>query len=122
MTQLFQRLAVDEAMIAEIGRMFDDLGESRQELTAASERPIVVHHSVGQMTFVAEGRGYALLADQEIEISRGDLLILRPGCEHAFHARDGALVLRHWHWPQATLASDRHIVTEHHDFLSAAGQ
>lgn len=119
MTRRFQRLAVDEAMITEMERMFDDLGEPRQELTADSACPIVAHYAVGQMTFVAEGRGLALLADQEIEIARGDLLMLSPGCEHAFHAPDGTLVLRHWHWPQAALVSDRHIVAEHHNFISA---
>ncbi|MGH8902250.1 MAG: AraC family ligand binding domain-containing protein [Egibacteraceae bacterium] len=107
-------------MIAELERMFDDLGEPPQVLTAASDRPIVVHRSVGQMTLITQGSGYALLGDQEFEVGRGDLLILAPGCEHAFHSPDKALILRHWHWPQAALADDRHMVKDTYHFAIAS--
>lgn len=116
---MFQHIEVKPQLLAHLSRMFEELGEPAQILNAASPHPLVVHHVVSQMSFVVEGSGYASLAGQELSITAGDLLLLAPGCAHAFRSTVEDLVLRHWHWPQDRLAEDRFILDDEHVFASA---
>jgi mannose-6-phosphate isomerase-like protein (cupin superfamily) len=106
----YQRFRVAAPLRAELVRMFADLGEPEQMLTVDSPRPLVVHRAVGQLTFVAGGRGLAVLGGEQIAIEEGDLLLIAPGCTHSFHAPGPPLRLRHWHWPPAALADDRAVL------------
>jgi len=113
---VFQQFAVQPALLQHLAGMFQGLEEPAQVLAPESPRPLVVHRVVSQLTLVAEGRGVASLAGKELELSPGTLLLLAPGCEHAFGAAGGRLVLHHWHWPQDQLAADRTVLRERHDF------
>ena len=64
--------------------MFEELGEPIQVLTPDSERPLVVHRLMGQLTLVTRESGFASLQGETLTIRLGDLLILAPGCEHSF--------------------------------------
>lgn len=113
---MFQQFAVQPALLRQLAAMFHELGEPAQVLTPDSPRPLVVHHVVSQLTLVVEGHGLGAFAGTVLELFPGTLLLLAPGCEHAFRAPRGQLVLQHWHWPQDHLASDRTIVSERHEF------
>ncbi|MGY0237009.1 cupin domain-containing protein [Longispora urticae] len=113
---MFQRLKINDAMGTVLPGMFSDLGEPVQVLTPDSPRPLVVHRVMSQATYVRSGSGLVSLAGETFTLEPGDLLMLAPGCEHAFLAPDGDLELLHWHWPQALLHSDREIVAPYFEF------
>lgn len=113
---MFQIVRCSNEIHDAVAEMLEELGEPPQTLTPDSPRPLVVHRTMGQLTLVAGGAGLALLDGQTVALATGVLLILTPGCEHAFAALGGDLRLRHWHWPQALLHEDRIIVHDHVDF------
>lgn len=116
---MFQHIKIEPHLVVHLSHMFEALGEPAQVLDAASPHPLVIHHVVSQMSLVIAGSGYASLAGREVPISTGDLLLLAPGCAHAFRSAGDDLVLRHWHWPQERLADDRFIINDQHEFGSA---
>ena len=116
MKDLFQVVQMGEPAAAALEAMLAELGEPKQTLSPASPRPVVVHEIVAQMSLVVGGVGLALLAEEEIVLQRGTLLIVLPGCHHAFHVHGGELCLMHWHWPTAALRTDRRVVVERHEF------
>lgn len=115
---MFQHIKIELHLVAHLSNMFEELGEPAQVLDATSPHPLVIHYVVSQMSLVIAGSGYASLAGREISIATGDLLLLAPGCAHAFRTSGGDLVLRHWHWPQDRLADDRFILSNQHEFGS----
>ncbi|MBF6064435.1 AraC family ligand binding domain-containing protein [Nocardia terpenica] len=108
----FQRIRIDDALLPAVVEMFDELGEPVQVLTPDSDRPLVVHHIMGQVTLIAGGTGYVLMDDAEFAVGPGDLLVLSPRCRHSFYCPEGELTLRHWHWPQRELHTDRTILRD----------
>jgi len=112
---MFQALKVSDEMRSVLTTMLDALGEPPQVLTTDSPHPLIVHRVMGQITFVAAGTGLASLAGQAVELNPGDVFILSPNCEHAFRCQGDALELRHWHWPQALLETDRIVLVEAFD-------
>ena len=117
---MFQAQKVTDELRPILTTMFDALGEPPQVLTTQSPHPLVVHHVMGQITFVAAGTGLASLAGHTLELNPGDLFIMSPGCEHAFLCQGDDLHLRHWHWPQALLETDRTVLVEAFVFPSGA--
>ena len=91
-------------------------------LTGESGRSLVVHHRMGQLALVRRGRGYASLDGETISIEGGDLIIMAAGCKHSFMCPHDELELRHWHWPQALLHTDRTILVGTFDFSDAASR
>lgn len=117
---MFQLLKIDRGVLSALCDMFDELDEPVQVLTGESPRPLVVHRTMGQLTLVRAGRGYASLGGETLPIEAGDLLVMAPGCEHSFRCPSGELELRHWHWPQALLNTDRTILADTLDFGAVA--
>jgi quercetin dioxygenase-like cupin family protein len=115
---MFQITKVSEELRPVLAGMLDELGEPAQVLTADSPHPLVVHRSMGQLTFVAGGNGYVSLAGQTHRLEPGDLIVMAPGCEHAFLCPAGLLHLRHWHWPQRLLDTDRAVLAEAFTFAT----
>ncbi|MEU4283594.1 cupin domain-containing protein [Nocardiopsis dassonvillei] len=97
--------------------MFDELGEPAQRLTSHSPSPLVMHKHMSQLTVVAEGAGLICLDGSEMPIKKGDLAILSETCPHSFRATP-ELILRHWHWPQELLETDRLILDAAYQFSS----
>jgi hypothetical protein len=120
LSELFQRFSVNSALGREMTRMFDELPEPLQVLLPDSPHPLVEHRIMGQLTAVVGGTGWVCTDGVEYEVSVGDLILIAPRCSHAFLARD-RLELRHHHWPQAQLDSDRYILTTDFTFRSLAG-
>ncbi|MGH3829166.1 MAG: cupin domain-containing protein [Pseudonocardiaceae bacterium] len=119
---MYQLLKIDHEVLPVLGGMFDELGEPIQVLTPESTRPLVVHHTMGQVTLVCRGRGHVSLDGESLPIKEGDLIIMAAGCEHSFMCTQGKLALRHWHWPRALLHADRVILVDTYDFGEATGR
>ena len=98
----------------------DFLRSSWQVLTVDSDHPLVMHHSMGQLTLIRRGHGHIAINGHHRPISAGDLFIMAPGCPHAFRCLDGELELHHWHWPQELLLTDREIIQPRFDFAEAS--
>lgn len=107
---MFQIVQINDRIRPVLVSMFDELGEPEQVLTPGSPSPLVVHEYMGQLTYVTMGEGYIALAGQTFELATDDLIVMAPGCEHSFLCPSGTLHLRHWHWPQELLATDRTIL------------
>lgn len=110
----YQKIRIDSSLIIELVRMFDELPETYQILDRTSPRPGVVHRTMGQLTFVASGQGRGMFNGERCELNAGDLILIGADCTHAF-ASDSEMLLRHFHWPQAALDTDRHILTDRVD-------
>jgi hypothetical protein len=115
MKPMHQLTRIDEAMLPTLAEMFGRLGEPPQTLTADSPQPLVIHRKMGQLTLVAAGAGYISLDGAEHMVQAGDLAVLSRDCPHAFRT-DSRLELRHWHWPQEYLETDRSILQAHYSF------
>jgi hypothetical protein len=110
-----QVISIDSSLLPTLRDMFDNLGEPAQVLSVDSDRPLVLHSQMGQVTLVTSGYGYISLDGIERPIRVGSLAVLSKGCPHAFYT-PGHLELRHWHWPQALLSLDRTIVQDRYEF------
>jgi mannose-6-phosphate isomerase-like protein (cupin superfamily) len=117
---MFQLLKIEQHLTQALAEMFAELGEPAQALGPDSPHPLVVHGVMGQLTLVVSGTGFASLAGETFAIEPGDLIVMEPGCQHSFYCPVDELVLRHWHWPQALLDTDRVIITEAFDFRAAS--
>jgi mannose-6-phosphate isomerase-like protein (cupin superfamily) len=83
-----------------------------QLLERDSPKPLVVHRQTSQITYVAGGRGFAFLEDRVFSIHPGDLLLFEANVPHSFAAWPHNLRLLHWHWPPASVDSDRELLME----------
>ncbi|GAB2961006.1 cupin domain-containing protein [Saccharothrix stipae] len=113
---MFQRLRIEEPVLPAVREMFTHLGEPVQVLTPDSGRPLVVHHVMGQLTMIDRGTGYITVDGQAFPLTAGDLYVISPGTPHSFRSTGDELHLRHWHWPQHLLHTDREILLPHVEF------
>ena len=103
-------------MLPVVREMFANLTEPRQVLTPTSDRPLVIHHEMAQMTLVDSGSGHISIDGWSAPLSAGDLFVIAPNSPHAFRCTGGELHLLHWHWPQHLLHVDREILQARFDF------
>lgn len=69
-----------------------------QELSAHSEKPLVVHEKTNQVTFVKCGRGKVILNEEIINIEKGDLIFIKKNVPHSFLTKRN-IILLHKHQP-----------------------
>lgn len=82
-----------------------------QVLNATSEKPLVVHHKMKQITYVLHGSGNAFFNSDIQSIKEGDLVLIDMNTTHSFAAVD-ELHLVHWHWPNDWLDEDRIVINQ----------
>lgn len=81
-----------------------------QNIDKESDRPIVIHERVHQVSYVVEGEGFVLIDNKTMKICKDNLIIIEKEQEHSFFT-ETKLILRHFYCPYECFdLADRIIV------------
>lgn len=89
---------------------YEKSGRYYHTLTRNDNKPIVVHNSTYQCTFVIEGSGIITANNKEYILKKNDIILLPPKTTHSFAAHTENLILFHIHIPDEGRDNDRTIV------------
>ena len=95
-----------------INQFFLSINAERQELSENDEAPLVKHDLTNQITYVVKGEGIGMFGDEIRALSEGDVIMIPLSTPHSFKSKSKTMEMRHYHWPQDHLETDRIILRD----------
>jgi mannose-6-phosphate isomerase-like protein (cupin superfamily) len=88
----------------------ENLNAISQIITPDSDKPLVRHNKMDQLSYVVEGKGYVATGNETQTIKKGDLVFIPKTTAHSFLVTNDTMELLHYHWPKEFMDNDREIL------------